>query len=388
MTNREWVKGILAGDKSLPVGQNWMGYFNGEAARKLTPSNCHYEPMWLYDCGDEFETNALGRAALDGMIAFNEYTDRCLAALGRGANISFGHGGPGEFVCRVIERSENSLVAEYETGVRAKVQFDPHFYHSYDHPVKAADDLAALSLPDAGDDRRYAGFAADAEYLRSTGQYVTGSLNGFFSGIHYFVMDYAETLMALIADCELINAILDRLGEWNVTAAGKMVEAGADCIVLCDDLGSKLNLLMSPEQYRSFFKPWHRKVCERVHQLGGTVHLHSHGAITPILDDIAECGFDFVNPFDPEEGHDIEEVLRKYSEAFVVCGGFSTSFWQLDSGKQEEYLDRMGELGRRYGRFIFMDSGGVPDTVSKEDYDRINVMSRKARRVDDGGGAF
>ena len=85
---------------------------------------------------------------------------------------------------------------------------------------------------------------------------------------------------------------------------------------------------MSPDQYLAFFKPWHKKLCEAVHDLGGTVHFHSHGAITPLLNDFVECGFDFVNPFDPEEGFDMEQTLQKYSSEFIVVGGFPTTFWE------------------------------------------------------------
>ena len=65
-----------------------------------------------------------------------------------------------------------------------------------------------------------------------------------------------------------------------------------------------------------------------MHQKGVLVHLHSHGAISPILNDLVDCGFDIINPFDPEEGFDIEQVLRDYSKHFVVVGGMPASFWE------------------------------------------------------------
>ena len=387
MTKREWIQAVLGGVRDIPIPQHWMSFFNGEVARKLTPESCHYTPMWLYEVPFDYDMTAMGEENLGRMIQFNNHTGRCFACLGKGANIGYGHGGPGEFFPRIIERGDNELVAEYETGVRAKVQFNPHFYHNYDHPVKTPADLERLTLPDPSDPNRYEGFARDAAYLKSKGEYVIGSLNGFFSGLHYFFMEYPETLMALLDDPSFVHAMLERLGEWNLTAARKMVEAGADCVTLCDDLGAREALLMSPKLYREFFKPWHAKLCETVHQAGGHVHLHCHGAIAPILDDIIECGFDFINPFDPEEGHILEEILTGRKRPFVVVGGFPTSFWNWPAERQDACLEEIAALGKKHGRLIFMDSGGVPENITRPDFERINETSRRVRGVDGIPGA-
>ena len=153
-------------------------------------------------------------------------------------------------------------------------------------------------------------------------------------------------------------------------------------ITYCYDLGSKEALLLSPSHYRTYIKPWHKKLCEKVHELGASVHLHCHGAIQTILDDLVECGFDFVNPFDPEEGWDIEQVLKDYSKHFVVVGGFPTKFWYWPADKQESYLEQMTKLAQKYTRFIFMDSGGIPEDISPKDHERILETSRKLRGVE------
>ena len=386
MKKREWIQAILDGEKDVPIAQHWMGFFNSDTAKRLAPEYCHYDSMWWYDVPEEFDMSAMGPEQLDKLIAFNNETGRCFACLGKGANISFGHGGPGEFFVKIVERRDNGFIAEFETGVRVEIQLHPHFYHSFGHPVKTMEDLNRLHLPDPADPQRYQGFAQDAAYLKSKGEYVLGSLNGFFSALHYFLMDYQDVLMSLITDPQLIHAMMERLGDWNLTAAEKMIEAGADCITFCDDLGSKESLLMSPDMYRTFFKPWHKKLCDRVHEMGAAVHLHTHGANQVILDDLVECGFDFINPFDPEEGWDVEAILRDYGKHFVVVGGFPTKFWYWTADEQHAYLQRMGELGRTYGRLIFMDSGGVPDDVSREDFERISQVSRQVRGVEDVAG--
>jgi uroporphyrinogen decarboxylase len=382
MTRREWIIAILKGDKTVPVAQQWMSFFNADTARKLTPSNCHYTPLGIYEVTDRFDCPSHGEKALDAMIRFNRYTGRCMTCLGPGANQAFGHGGPGEFLMRILEKSDNGMILQYETGVKTQVQYHPHFYHNFDYPIQSADDVDRLALPDPWDLKRYDGFARDCRYLKSRGEYVLGSLNGFYSGLHYFLMDYEKTLMALMAEPELIQKLLDKLGEWNLAAADTMLDAGVDCIALCDDLGSRENLMFSPRIYREFFKPWHFRLCYLAHARGRQVHFHSHGAITPLLDDLADCGFDFINPFDPEEGHDTEKVLQKYADRFVVVGGLPTSFWSWPFEKQRERIAHLNSLGQKYGRLIPMDSGGVPETVSPPAFKRLLDASRSIRHAE------
>ncbi len=384
MTKRDWIKAIVACRKDVPTAQYWMSFFNADTAKNMTPRSCHFDPMGLYGSGCEFDKQGMSNDALDGLIRFNNYTDRCFACLGKGAATMFGHGGPGEFFCKLVKEKSDHMIVVYETGVKVKVNFKPHFYHSFEYPVTNHEDLKTLHLPNPHDPKRYEGLAHNARYLRDKGQYVVGSLNGFFSGIHYFLMDYQETLMALITEPALIHAAVEKLGHWNLAVAEHMIKAGVDGLALCDDLGSKLNLLMAPQQYREFFKPWHKKLCDLAHSLNATVHLHSHGAIHEILDDLVDCGFDFVNPFDPEEGFDIQQILQDYSDKFVVVGGFPGSFWYWSPEKQNEYLYKMAALGRKYPRFIFMDASGVPEDLSAEVFARITAVSKKARGLHEG----
>lgn len=378
ISKRKWIKAILNGE-DVPTAQYWMSFFNADTARKLTPESCHFDGMSLYEAGSDYDMTGMTEEDLDKLIEFNNYTDRAFACLGKGAAIMFGHGGPGEFFCKTIEEYQNYKIVQYETGVKVKVNFKPHFYHSFDHPVKTVEDLDKLQLPDPNDPVRYAGFKHNVNYLKNKGEYTVGSLNGFFSGLHYWLIDYQELLMALITEPDFVQKAVNIIGNWNLTTAEHMLKAGVDGLAVCDDLGSKQNLLMSPEQYRSFFKPWHKKLCDLAHRFDATVHLHSHGAIQPLLDELVDCGFDFINPFDPEEGFDLEEILKRYSDKFVITGGFPGPFWYWPSDKQQSYLKQMAELGKKYKRFIFMDSSGVPDDITPETYTRIKKISKSFR---------
>jgi hypothetical protein len=42
----------------------------------------------------------------------------------------------------------------------------------------------------------------------------------------------------------------------------------------------------------------------------------------------------------------------------------------------------MASLARKYGRFILMDAGGVPENITRTDFEKILQLSRQARGVD------
>ncbi len=61
-------------------------------------------------------------------------------------------------------------------------------------------------------------------------------------------------------------------------------------------------------------------------------------------------------------------------------------FFNSQTRQQEVYLQKMVSLSRKYGRFILLDSGGVPETVTKTDFERIIELSRHLRGVENAKG--
>ena len=181
-------------------------------------------------------------------MAFNDHIDRCAFPVGWGANAAFGHAGPGEINKRVIEIQDDFFIVQYETGARKEIRFHPHNVRLFDMPVWDRSDLESLQLPDPDDPGRYAGFAEDVAWAKAQGEWTVGWVNGFFSGVHYFLRDYAEFLADLASDREFAGALIEKLGNWTLSAARHLCEAGVDCIGFCDDLGS--GTFFSPTTYR------------------------------------------------------------------------------------------------------------------------------------------
>lgn len=375
--NRERMNAVLTGEIPDYVPFWTQSFFNAATVRTLIPPEFIPEDFTRFNKAPP-NFKPLSPNELDRMIAFNHHIDRVAVGVGWEANC-FGHGGPGEFNGWVIERGQTHQIIQYETGARAKFSDSPHFYHLFDLPVKTRDDLEAVILPNPEDPTRWEGFCRDVAYLKSKGEYTVGYLNGFFSGGHYFFMDYQDLMLNLALDEELVKRMVEKLGNWNLKAARMMCEAGVDCISLADDLGSDRSLLFGPELYDRLFFPWHRNLCDLAHSYGVHVHLHSHGNIMKLMDRLVETGIDMLNPLDQTEGMDLAVIKERYGHRLTLVGGLEKFIFEQDLPEIERLLRRAVKIGAKGGSYILMDTGGLPDTLTKEKFNAYLEISRRVR---------
>jgi uroporphyrinogen decarboxylase len=377
-SNRERILATLAGE-ILDYVPSWtQGFFNAATVHRLLPAAHVIENFTRFSADIPYDFRPQSLVQLDKLIAFNHHIDRAVVGIGWEPNV-FGHGGPGEFNGWVIEKGAGRQIVEYETGAKAQFNDDPHFFHLFDMPVRTIDDLEAVQLPDPETPSRWEGFRHDVAHLKHKGEFTVGYLNGFFSGCHYFFMDYQDLILNLALDLELVEAVVEKLGNWNLKAAQMMCEAGVDCISLADDLGSDKALLFSPDLYDQLFFPWHRALCDLAHAYGVRVHLHSHGNIMKLLDRLVETGIDMLNPLDQTEGMDLAIVKERYGDRLTLVGGMDKFIFEQDLPEIERRLRRSVEIGRSGGRYILMDTGGIPDTISRERFDAFLEISRRVR---------
>ncbi len=339
----------------------FMGFFDTSVMEQLLPPEC------------------LGKDR-DSLIALQQYLDNSVISIGRGANINFGHGSPGEFFFTVKEENENYRILEFENLARWKIEKHPYSRTYLYLPVEKKQDLEGLSLPDPRDPERYRGLKDDADYFKDKGYFVTAPVMGFFSGMHYFFRRFDEVLSDLILDTEFSHRLINKLGEFNLACAEKLLDCGVHAITLCDDLGSAENLLISPRLYHEYFFPWHKKLADMCHSRGAYIHLHSHGNINAIMDYIVEAGVDILNPLDPEENMNLEELKQKYGEKITLCGGISRNFSSMSRHDLEAHIEATIRIGARGGGYMVMDGSGIPDTMTKQDFQFYIDTLRKYRQ--------
>jgi len=373
MTNRDLMLACLRRQNESVLW--WpMGFFNRATAERLMDAPLYDSYYFLPDAG-AYGFGPLTDAQREGLLAFNRALGKCAVGLGHGGNSNFGHGGPGEFNPTVVQADAEGFRVRYETGAVHQYRRRPHGYYVADLPMRTPEDWAGPMLPDPDDPARWQGLAADAAWFKARGEFTYGNLNGFFSGLHYFLLEYTETLMGFLAAPDCMRQLLRRLGEWNLAAARHMLDAGVDCLVLCDDLGSNESMLISPAVYREFIKPWHVALNRLVHAYGGRFcHLHSHGNIMPIVPDLVEAGFDLLNPLDPTDGMDLAALKSRFGHRLTLVGGLPKYFFTLTPEAMSATLSDTLAACSPGGGFILMEASGVPDTVTRQTWRQFMAM--------------
>lgn len=376
MNQRDLLLCVLNREENLiPV---WpMGFGNLDTAKRLIGEDnvpLDISPEYEYKKGASDERN------MELKIKFAEQVDSCVIGVGKGGSFSHGHGGPGEFREKLLDIGDNYTISIYETGVKKEVRTNPHFMRYFDHQGEYEELFDRLEFPNALDASRYTGIKEEVAFFKQKGYFTTANINGFFSGLHYFLCPYDKILVYLLLEPEFVHKMMKKLGEFNLQAAESLLKCGVDSITFCDDLGSGNSLLFSPDLYEEFFFPWHKEIADLCHSYGAFVHMHSHGNINKIISKLAEAGIDMLNPCDPYENMSLEQLKAEYGHRITFVGGVDKFFFEWDRARMTEHLKNVIKTGRKGGGYIFMDSSGsIPENVSKETFDFYMNLSRELR---------
>ncbi len=354
-----------------------IAFFNTRVAKKLLGEEnviTDFEPVTEYKVGYCDESNRKIN------IRYSEAVDNFAIGVGKGANFAFGHGGPGEFMDIIIESGENYYISQFETGVKREVRFKPyHFYKHFNYPIEVLDEIDKVYIPEANNERRFNGIEGDVKYYKQKGYFTYANINGFFSGLHYFFIPFDKLFIAMLENKRELKILIKKLATFNLTSAEQLLKRGVDCITFCDDLGSGESLLFSPDLYKELFYPYHKQLADLCHSYGTFVHMHSHGNIMKIINLIVDAGIDMINPIDPSEGMELRYLKEKYGDRITLVGGMDKYFFEWGKEKMYEYLKKIIKYARKNGGYILMDSGGIPDNISKEKYDFYRKISKEIR---------
>lgn len=376
MTKRDYMLSALHHEEALIPSWS-MAFENIETAQRLlgeenTPTDIH--PLKTYRLGAADPDNQQRK------LRYAEKVDDFVIGVGQGGSFSFGHRGPGEFMERLLEQDDKHILSVYETGVKREVRFSPHFYRHYDYPAETLEAFREMVFPDVDMPGRFDGIKEESDFFHEKGYFTYGCVNGFFSGLHYFLCPYDELLVQLLLDEDFVDEMLEKVGRFNLRAAEHLLRAGVDCITFCDDLGSGNSLLFSPELYDRFFFKWHRELADLCHSYGAYLHMHSHGNINKVVGRIVEAGVDLLNPCDPYESMDMRQLKEAYGDKITFVGGVDKFVFDWDRETLERNLRQLFTVGHKGGGYVFMETaGGIPENISKPAYEAYRELTKQLR---------
>jgi len=131
-----------------------------------------------------------------------------------------------------------------------------------------------------------------------------------------------------------------------------------DVVLFGDDLGAQQGPLISPDAYREFYKPYHKKLWGRAKELGDVkVQLHCCGGIYELIDELIDAGLDAFNPVQIScRGMDPAVLKKEFGGRIGFWGGGcdTQSILPLESPDTvKKHVQEMCSIFAPEGGFIF-----------------------------------
>jgi uroporphyrinogen decarboxylase len=167
---------------------------------------------------------------------------------------------------------------------------------------------------------------------------------------NFFGME--NCMIKMFTHPDLVKAVTGHLTDFYLGAneilfseAGKKI----DSIFIGIDLGSQLDLLISPETFEEFLLPFIKKLLEQARRWGLHTTMHSCGSIYRVIPQLIAAGVEILHPIQAlAKNMDALGLAEKYNGKIVFMGGIDTQRI-LPFGTPEEVKAEVGRVKKLLG---------------------------------------
>jgi uroporphyrinogen decarboxylase len=181
--------------------------------------------------------------------------------------------------------------------------------------------IADFPMPDLDMAYRYDNITRDISMLQQRGLATVAPLATSLFEIAWQLRGIEDFMVDMLIAPDKCECLLDRILAIRKEQIKFYTKAGADVIMLGDDVADQRGLLMSLPLWQDMFKP---RLAELVRiakesNKNCVVFYHSDGNMVDILPDLIDIGVDITNPVQPE-CMDPETVKREYGSKICMWG--------------------------------------------------------------------
>lgn len=167
-----------------------------------------------------------------------------------------------------------------------------------------------------------------------------------------FLRGSQNTFLDIGYDTPELHKLLEMIHEYYLEDVKWWCKTNVDGVLLMDDWGSSLALLISLDTWRRLFKPLYKEYCDLIHAAGKFAFFHTDGKMDAIYGELIEVGLDAINS--QLFIMDIEELAKKYKGKVTFWGELDRQH-TLPFGTPEEVYESV----RRVRRALDDGNGGV-----------------------------
>ena len=151
--------------------------------------------------------------------------------------------------------------------------------------------------------------------------------------------------------------------------------------VSATDFGTQAGPFFAPEMYREFMKPHHARINAWIHEhTRWKTFIHTCGAVTELLDDFVQAGFDVLNPVQcSAAGMDPVTLKANWGDDLVFWGGTVDTQRVLPFGTPDEVRAQTAERIRVLGKGGGLVAGAIHNVQHGTPIDNLLAFFETAR---------
>ncbi len=214
-------------------------------------------------------------------------------------------------------------------------------------------------------------------WSNTTDFFVLATLNAGFD-LGYELLGFERFMMWTIQAREIMKRYYEKLIETNLNLAFMSAEAGADAILIADDLAFNTGTFVDPEYLRSDYFPALKNMVAEIKKRGLPVFFHSDGDLRNVIPDLIECGIDVLQSCDPNANMDIPSLKKEYGQDLAFMGNIDVDL--LANGTVNEVKNTTRNLihdARNAGGFILGTSNVVASYCQPENLKAMYAVAHK-----------
>jgi len=245
-----------------------------------------------------------------------------------------------------------------EYGMRMKQ--GPIYVEIMEFPLQHAEsaaDVAAYQWPDPDAPGRYDD-AASLVAAYHDSHLVIGDIEVTVFSLAQMLVGMEKLLMDMACEEDYIIPLFEACAEFQTKIGLRLIERGVDAIWVGDDFGGQENLLMSPAMFEQQLMPIYKRMIDRFKAANPEIIpiLHCDGAVSKLLPQIREIGFEVFNPVQPGvPGHGTAEMKTGFGDLFAFWGAIDQQYL-LPNGSDAELevdiIEKITTLGAGGGYMI------------------------------------
>jgi uroporphyrinogen decarboxylase len=199
--------------------------------------------------------------------------------------------------------------------------------HFSSHPLESAqtvDDLKKYNWPQP-DWWDFSQLRSFINKFNDTEIYSIRYRLGSFFETSWSLYNFEKFLLDLAMNPQMPQYVMDRIAEVHLHNLNKVLETAGDLINIVyfyDDVATQNGLLISPQMYDQFIRPYHKSVIELAAKYGKPTMMHCCGSVYPLIEKLIEMGLRILNPIQPlASDMNPEKLSTEFGNRIVFHGG-------------------------------------------------------------------